>query len=85
MANVIIEVMTDDPSKIIEAHEDAEFMKRAGADFGESRASLMAEYALSVFKAQNANGGFPELKEMTEADEEVVESLIEEHIEQAGW
>jgi hypothetical protein len=85
IAHVIITVMDDDPAKIVEAHDDANFMIHSGASFGSSRAELMAEYALSVFKAQNIGGGFPELKTLTEADETVIENIIAEHITNKGW
>lgn len=86
IANVIITVMTDDPSKIIEAQDDAKMMIEAGADFGTSRADLMAEYALSVFKAQNVDTGhLPELKDLTEPDEERIIDLVSEHITNKGW
>lgn len=85
IANVIITVMTDDPAKIIEAQDDAKMMIEAGADFGCKRSELMAEYALSVFKRMNENHSFPELKTLTDDDENVVENIIAAHIEQAGW
>lgn len=84
IAHVIITVMDDDPSKIIESSDDAQSMIDAGASFGETRATLMAEYALSVFKAQNTVA-FPELTTLTEADERAVENIIAEHITNKGW
>jgi hypothetical protein len=84
IANVIIEVMKDDPAKIIEAQDDAQFMVEAGATFGCKRSELMAEYALSMFKSVNTVA-FPELTTLTDDDETAVENIIAAHIEQAGW
>jgi hypothetical protein len=76
--------MDDDPAKIIEAQDDAQGMIASGADFGCTRAELMAEYALSMFKRQNTVS-FPELKTLDEADETAVENIVAAHIEKAGW
>lgn len=84
IAKVIITVMNDDPAKIIAAQDDANMMVTVGASFGCTRAELMAEYALSMFKAMNTTA-FPELKTLTAADETKVEDMIAAHIEQAGW
>jgi len=84
IAQVIITVMTDDPAKIIEAQDDAKMMMDMDASFGSTRAQLMAEYALVMFKAQNTVS-FPELKTLTETDESNVEALIATHIERSGW
>ena len=86
IANVIIKVMKDDPSKIIEAQDDAKFMIDAGASFGTSRESLMAEYAVVTFKDQNKDSGsFPELNDMTDDDENTVMNIVQAHIEKEGW
>jgi hypothetical protein len=85
IANVIITVMDDDPAKIIEAQDDANMMIAAGAAFDATRAELMAEYALSVFKRMNENHSFPELKTLTDEDETKVENIIAAHIETKGW
>lgn len=84
IARVIIEVMDADPAKIIEAQDDAKMMIEMGADFGTSRADLMAEYALASFKSQNT-ATFPELITLTEVDEDRVIDLISEHITNKGW
>ena len=84
VAKVIITVMDDDPSKIIEAQDDAKFMIESGADFGCTRAELMAEYALVMFKRMNTES-FPELKTLTDDDETTVENLIANHITSKGW
>lgn len=84
IAKVIIEVMNQDPVKIIDAQDDAKMMIQAGADFGTSRADLMAEYALTMFKAQNPIT-FPELKTWTEADDDRVIDLVSAYITKAGW
>jgi len=84
IANVIIEVMKDDPAKIMAAHNDAQFMVEMGATFGCTRSELMAEYALSMFKSVNTVA-FPELKTLTDDDETQVENIIAAHIEKAGW
>lgn len=86
IAHVVITVMDDDPAKIIEAQDDAKFMIEAGAAFGNSRESLMAEYAVVTFKAMNKDtGSFPELHEMTDDDENRVMDIVEAHIKKAGW
>ena len=84
IAQVIITVMDDDPSKIIEAQDDAKFMIEMGADFGASRASLMGEYALAMFKRMNTTA-FPELNTLTDDDENKVIDIIAAHIETKGW
>ena len=84
IANVIIEVMTDDPAKIIEAQADAKMMTDLGAAFGYTRAQLMAEYSLVMFRSMNKSN-FPELKTLTAADDQLVQDLIAAHIEKAGW
>lgn len=84
IARVVITVMDDDPSKIIEAQDDAKMMAELGADFGCTRAELMAEYALSVFKRMNTQS-FPEMQNLTDEDESKVEGIIAAHIVEKGW
>lgn len=84
IAKVIIQVMTDDPAKIIEAQDDAKLMTAMGAAFDTSRASMMAEYALYAFKRQNETS-FPELKTLTDEDENKVIEIVAAHIEHEGW
>lgn len=77
IANCIITVMQDDPSKIVMCRQAAEAMPMFD---GETIQQIIAEEALHNFKV-NAES-FPELKVI---DENKVLDLLEQHIKEAGW
>lgn len=77
IADVIITVMKDDPTKIVEVRQAAEAMPIFE---GETLRAIMAEEALHEFKVNAA--AFPELKLI---DEDTVLTLLENEFERLGW
>lgn len=83
VANLVITLLTEDPSKIIEAIEDAEFMIAAGAGFDATRYELMAEYCLYILKRSNPH--LPELETLITANEPAIEQRLFDHFRKMNW
>lgn len=69
---LIKQVLTEDPSKIIDAIEDYKYMDQQGAiDEGESREEVMAEYVIHMMKEMNPH--LPELVDAINLNREAIE------------
>lgn len=70
--NLIITLLSEDPTKIIDAMEDAEQMIAAGADMGASKHELMAEYCIYAVKRMNEH--IPEMADVITLNEREIEN-----------
>ena len=81
--HLVVTLLEEDPSKVIEAIDDAEAMKAVGADMGTSRHELMAEYCLYALKKVNTH--IPELAELIDANEAEIEQGLIAHFVEKEW
>lgn len=83
---VVMDMMDDDMSRVAEAADDAQMMVEAGADFGSTRAQLMAEYIMSVIVKMNRdNPRLTEWVEWVEANDDAINDRLAALIESKGW
>lgn len=83
IVNLIVTLMEEDPSKVIEAIDDAQAMIAVGADMGATRHELMAEYCLYIIQRTNAH--IPELETLIKENEAEIERGLIAHFEEQGW
>lgn len=81
LANTIIQLITEDPTKIIDALNDADQMIACGAaDEGQSQHSLMAEAMMHLFTETNAST-IDGLKTMMTLFDDDIHDLIVAHLD----
>jgi len=83
VSNLIIQLLTEDPSKIIEAKEDADSMVAAGAAWDATHHELMAEYCIYIIQRQNPH--LPELAQMIKDNQQDIEVRLFDHFRAQGW
>jgi len=76
---VLTTMLSEDPTKVIEAMEDAEFMIAMGAAMGTTKHELMAEYVVYIFKRMNPH--LDDVIRIIEANEDEVEKGLIEYFD----
>lgn len=81
LADVMIRMITEDPTKIIDAMNDADTMiANDAADEGQSQHSLMAESIMWTFRDANASQ-IPGLAESMDEHDDDIHALIVAHLD----
>lgn len=80
LADVMIRMITEDPTKIIDALIDADNMIAAGVAEGESKHSLMAEAIMYMFKESNESQ-IPGLAESMDEHDDEIHTLLVAHLD----
>lgn len=81
VADLIIRIMTEDPTKVIDCIEGAEGMVIVA--FGASRHELMAEEAIHLVRTMNPH--LPHLSDTLAQHNDLIERRLIAHFEQEGW